>query len=260
MVGGRAPAHRRGLVRGNPHRRRAGSGGARAGRQGGALGLFFLAKEREVERLVCREAVLRDVGHEVRKGGSPRPAHLSEVTRGHGVDVADGALIARVVHQRRERALLLRPCAEVIPARESGYFVVLWRSDEAKDSSELVLVVVDVRLAVACAGPRGVARQRHFPNEHLQNDTPDAPLVNERRVCPAPHYQLRRAVPERAELAIDLQIIRHAYCKPKIADLGFPVLENEDVRCLDVLVDDAALVDVRDRRQDVAAPLLDQLQ
>eukprot|EP00754_Rhynchopus_humris_P015157 Rhum_TRINITY_DN14427_c10_g3::Rhum_TRINITY_DN14427_c10_g3_i1::g.89890::m.89890 len=155
---------------------------------------------------------------------------------------------AQRVHVRELRLQVLRPPLRELPLevrqlRDARPRLLVGRPAQAEDREQHgeVARVVDV-----CEdGTRA---------RHLGEDGADAPHVDHRRVAAGTQQQVRRPVEQRGHdrrALVPLQRVLHEPRQPEVRDLELaPVARHQDVRRLQVAVDDALVVAVLQAREE----------
>ena len=102
-----------------------------------------------------------------------------------------------------------------------------------------------------------LAGEQRLALQHLSEDTSSAPDVDGDIVLLPGQHDFRRAVVARRNITGHLRVLDT--CKTEVADLEVTVLVDEDVRGLQVTVDDAGRVDVLQSTEDLVQEVLDEL-
>lgn len=102
-----------------------------------------------------------------------------------------------------------------------------------------------------------LAGEQRLALQHLGEDTSSAPNVHSNVVLLPGQHDFRRAVVARRNIAGHLGVLDTR--KTEVANLEVTVLVDEDVRGLQVTVDDAGRVDVLQSTEDLVQEVLDEL-
>mmetsp|Transcript_15914 Transcript_15914/g.62183 ORF Transcript_15914/g.62183 Transcript_15914/m.62183 type:complete len:368 (-) Transcript_15914:146-1249(-) len=188
-----------------------------AGPCGGASGA--IAVEEVLEEGVLQGSARRDALGGVQVQHAAQEVQALLVEAGHG-------LRPRAALPAREERVVVGQVLDALPDSVAG------RAADLEDLVELV----DLR----------VARKERVQQQQLGEDAADRPDVDRRRVGLHAEEDLRRAVPQRHHV-VRVGTERHVEgtCQAKIGDLQGALLVDQEVRRLEVPVDDAARVAVR---------------
>mmetsp|Transcript_17100 Transcript_17100/g.43077 ORF Transcript_17100/g.43077 Transcript_17100/m.43077 type:complete len:493 (-) Transcript_17100:29-1507(-) len=222
------------------------------------VGGRLVGEEGELQALVGAEAGAGLVGEHGRYDLDPaRNSHLHLLLRRRGARRVDQAVCRDGPAEcRLELAGEGRPPPKVVGARHAAADALVRGAEAEEDLHELVAVEVAVRDLRAAAHALGLALEGGHPDHHLEEHAPHSPLVHLGRVRVVTHQQLRRAVPQRDKLAVHHHDVLALLGQPKVAQLGRPVGEHDDVARLDVLVHHPHRVDEVDGRDNVPRPQL----